>query len=122
MTTASQRVQFFEASCRACRREFSMPVLILASALAAFCVGCGTLVTRTAARSIGSWDNPNAFAPVYPATCVDAGAVFGSSSSDSAQIGRRIGFFLDFPFSVTFDTLLLPYDIYVASSNEKPES
>jgi uncharacterized protein YceK len=65
------------------------------------------------------WDNSRPFTPVYPATCVDGAIVFGPGSEEAGnQAGQRIVFFFDFPFSLATDTLLLPYDIYRASSRD----
>jgi uncharacterized protein YceK len=86
------------------------------------CAGCGTIVTRTSAGNIARWDHSKQFATVYPATCVDGFAVFGASSDGATkQVGQRIGFFFDLPFSLAIDTVLLPYDIYKACSTDSSD-
>jgi hypothetical protein len=77
------------------------------------------MIARTAAGSMAYWDNSHPFSPVYPATSLDGIAVFGPGPEETGnEIGLRIGFFFDFPFSLAIDTVLLPYDIYRASSTQ----
>src|SRR5678815_256968 len=93
------------------------PSLVSGVLLSFICSGCGTIISRTAAGSMAYWDNKHPFAPVYPATCLDSVAVFGAGADETGnQVGQRIAYFFDYPFSLTVDTLLLPFDIYRASS------
>ena len=80
-------------------------------------VGCGTLTTR-ALRSEFS----DEFPPVYAAVYCDAGLLSAPCRPmDDVGAGKRtamcVAGLFDLPISLAFDTLLLPYDIYVVSSH-----
>jgi len=87
--------------------------------LGGLCVGCGTVLTRTPARGLASW-NGDPFPRFYPATCVDGGMIYdpGMEGHDSTgqRTARRIGYFCDLPISLATDTLFLPFDTITALS------
>jgi len=78
--------------------------------LCLFATGCATLVTRSGLSRI---DNPEQTPPYYPATFLDGEAI----ASRYFVFGL-----LDLPFSVVFDTLLLPCDCFVEYGKRKTES
>ena len=73
-----------------------------------YCIssGCTTLVVR-------SYDSSGFlhFPGIYPATRFDA-EIIGSFTKSSSHALVAAGAVIDTPFSLTFDTLLVPYDYF----------
>jgi uncharacterized protein YceK len=82
--------------------------------------GCGTIITRSGALGLGSWDS--GLPPVYQATVLDTKIAFGPSSEPvGQQAAQRLAFFIDLPISIAADTLLLPFDLLPESPQERPQ-
>ena len=83
--------------------------------------GCGTIITRSGALGVGSWDS-GSLPPVYQATILDTMIAFGPSSEPvGQQAAQRLVFFIDLPISIAADTLLLPFDLLPESPQERPQ-
>ena len=83
----------------------AIPILLL---VAAFCSGCGTIISRSGFADMGYDHVPR----YYSATFVDSRLI--SDSSPSTSSGARASWcvigVIDVPISLATDTLLLPYD------------
>lgn len=88
-------------------------LLVIAFIYIEICTGCATSWTFVAGRQIGPFSLKEG---CYPATRLDAEALGGLPAAwcedSKAELMLEIPFVLiDFPFSIVFDTLLLPYDL-----------
>ena len=81
--------------------------------------GCATSFIRLYA--VSGWSDKQG---IYPATKLDAELLAyvpdAWKEESKFDIILEVPFvLLDFPFSLTFDTLLLPYDLYISSQDRK---
>ena len=59
----------------------------------------------------------NKITQVYPATSIDV-VCMGHALTGKENFMYLFGGLIDLPFSIVFDTVLLPYDIYIESRKE----
>ena len=85
--------------------------LLLVSILS--CQSCATIVRD----GIYSPAMNNKITPLYPATSIDV-VCMGNALTGTENFMYLFGGLIDLPFSLVFDTILLPHDIYDESKSE----
>jgi uncharacterized protein YceK len=95
-----------------------LPIIIACFLLPViFCGGCGTILTHTG-------DPGSDMGNMFRKNGVYRGVRFDSSfiGSEESTAGLRVCGVIDFPFSLSADTLVFPYDLVTLHSQEPENS
>ena len=105
-------------------RNRKMKSIVMFLVLAAVCSGCATTTCRIPGVNLTGAVKEDLAAGPYPAVQMNAGlvgfcATEGGGGSTGLMILVSLETLLDLPFSFLFDTLCLPYDLWIYSRDRK---